>query len=126
MKKNLKKCSLFIQVSNPELVTYCISPKSIEPLENSIDFVYNVLVDVNNCQPIEIDVLECSNSNFIKINKVVFNGITINNLDAISNFKTYGYIDKPGKYKLKLHTNPVSLSYLTDLLSLTKKDSNNG
>ena len=124
MSENLKKCSLFIQVSDPTAVVYSISPKSVEPLENPVDFVYNVLIDINNPQTIELNVTECCNSNFIKINKIIFNGVTINHLDSISNFKTYGYIDRPGNYKIKLHTNPVSLSYLTDLLSLTKKERN--
>lgn len=118
---NLKECLLFIQISDPNLVKYSISPKSIKPLGDQTNFVYNVLIDVNNPQPVIINVHECSNSNFVKIDKVVFNGMTINNLDAISNFKTYGYIDKPGQYKIKLHTNPVSLSFITDLLSLTKR-----
>lgn len=122
----LKKCSLFIQVSNPDKVKYEILPISSDTIDSQVEFVYNVLVDVN-CKPvIEIDVELCPPGEFLHIKKIVFDQIPIVDLNTISNFKTYGYIDKPGKYKIKLHTNAVSLSYLTNLLSLTKRDTNNG
>ena len=130
MKTNQKKCTLYLEVSNGTgSIEYTIDPVPTTIEIKNQQLVYNFLVDINQLTTIKIQVIKRTGiDSYIMVKRVDIGACKIQDLNAISFLRTennkikknHGYIDCVGEFIIKIHTNIVSLNYLTYLLSLTK------
>lgn len=104
------------------------TPNVTTQLENNL-IEYEFLIDLAVSSKITINVISQTPNSTIQVKRLVVSGIEVGNINNISIFKTldgrikktHGYLDEPGTFTLKIHTNPISLNYLSYLLDLTKK-----
>jgi hypothetical protein len=124
---NLKKCSLYLQVNDPnDNIDFSVVPP-IDPI--SIDGTLRYDFDVDSL-PFLLRIIitrRDDNQSHLLIKKVEYMGVAINDIDIISFMRTdqgeirqtNGYLDAVGEFKLKLRMNPISQNSLNYLLSLT-------
>ena len=110
-------------------VRYSVYPSNFTShTENNDLTVYTFVVDLSVTNLIKFIITDVSNHAHLRVEKILVNDTEIIHMDSISYLrtqsgeirKTYGYIDEVGEFVIKIHTNAVSLNYLTYLLSLTK------
>ena len=130
---NQKKCTLYLKLSNSDGATgaieYHVEPKPTTVTNVDDQMLYEFTINVNNPPPIRIVVTQrTGTSSHIIVSQITYNNQLITDLNSIGVMRpkvgecrrTHGYIDTEGEFVIKLHTNPVSLNYLSYLLSLTK------
>jgi hypothetical protein len=123
MNKNLK-LSLYIQINGN--VDYEIISDNLAVFQGdcwNIDIVAGITNEVR----VRVNFLESQSS--LQINKVYLNSIQLNNFNLWSKYidtttnqskeHTYGYINQPGEYILKIRQNPLVHNYISYFLSLS-------
>jgi hypothetical protein len=123
MNKNLK-LSIYIQINGK--VDYEIVSDS--PAVHHDD-CWNIDVAARKTNEVRVRVNFLESQSSLQISKVCLNSIQLNNFDLWSKYidtttqqskeHTYGYIDQPGEYILKIRQNPLVHNYISYFLSLS-------
>ena len=125
-KKNLKKFTLSLKPSDK--IEYTLSPEPVSTKTDNLVVTHEFDVDINQPSQIHVHVTTCPEGEQLIVEEIQLNHTPITQLNAVSFFRTdfgeirknHGYIDTTGTFLIKLHTNAISLNFLTYLLSLTK------
>jgi hypothetical protein len=131
MNTNLKKCSIYLQVNDPNNdIDYDLDPKP--DIVNTVDnqLILDYMIDLTTVTTLKI-FITCRDdiTSHILVKHIEIAGVKINDINKISFMqtkhgeikRTNGYLDAVGTFKIKLHTNPISQNSLNYLLSLTSQ-----
>lgn len=127
--QNLVKCSLLLQVNDPEnFLEFSVYPEHMVVEHQGVkEYIFQFdLTKINN---IKVEVTKHNGlvSKLI-IEQIKINDVPLSHINSFSFFKsttgeikkTHGYIDGTGVYQIKLHSNIISQNYIGYLLDLTK------
>lgn len=123
VKTNIKKCSLYIKNDDGDgRIAWNLTPNNYQLTHQNEYQIYTFDIDINTVTTFMFEVTErIGTSSHVHVDKIIVNGIKIDDINPMANFKTSGYIDQVGKFYIKLHTNPIGQNYLNFLLSLSNK-----
>jgi hypothetical protein len=122
-KINIKKCSLYIKNDAGDgQIVWNLTPTDYQLTCQDEYQIYTFDININTVNTFVFEVTErIGTSSYVHVDKIIVDGIKIDDINPMSNFKTFGYIDRVGKFYIKLHTNPIGQNYLNFLLSLSNK-----
>jgi hypothetical protein len=128
-RQDQKKFFLYLSHNNEDgQIDWNIDPDPVSCRQDRNQFVMEYDVDVSKTNTFKITVFNRKgHKSNVRVEKMCYNGVVLQDINNMSFFRTatgisknHGYLDKPGEFVIKLHTNPVSQNYLTYLISLTK------
>jgi hypothetical protein len=123
MSKNLK-LSIYTEINGE--VDYEVTSDSPVVF---LDHCWNIEHLAGTTKKIHVKVSRVGEQSHLQITKVFLNSIQLNNFTLWSNYidsstgqrkeHTYGYINQPGEYVLKIRQNPLVHNYISYFLSIS-------